>query len=69
MSKVVSSFELSLNEPLQNQTLSKWFYSELRAAILEGRLKAGAKLPSSRDFCSPVPHFTRNGSQRIRATA
>ncbi|HEY4046832.1 MAG TPA: PLP-dependent aminotransferase family protein [Acidobacteriaceae bacterium] len=50
MSKVVSSFELSLNEPLQNQTLSKWLYSELRAAILEGRLKAGAKLPSSRDF-------------------
>jgi GntR family transcriptional regulator/MocR family aminotransferase len=50
MSKVVSSFELSLNQRTQGQTLANWLYGELRAAILEGRLKAGVKLPASRDF-------------------
>jgi len=50
MAKVVSSFELSLNHRSRGQTLANWLYSELRASILEGRLKAGAKLPASRDF-------------------
>ena len=50
MGKVVSSFELSLNHRSAGQTLAHWLYSELRTAILEGRLKAGAKLPASRDF-------------------
>ncbi len=50
MSKAVSSFELSLNHRPLDQSLTNWLYSELRAAILEGRLKAGAKLPASRDF-------------------
>ena len=50
MTKVVSTFELSLNQRPQGQTLADWLYDELRTAILEGRLKAGIKLPSSRDF-------------------
>ncbi len=50
MSKVISSFELSLRNRSAGQTLANWLYSELRSAILEGRLKAGAKLPASRDF-------------------
>jgi GntR family transcriptional regulator/MocR family aminotransferase len=50
MPKVVSSFELSLNSRAPGQTLANWLYSELRSAILEGRLKNGAKLPASRDF-------------------
>jgi GntR family transcriptional regulator/MocR family aminotransferase len=50
MSKVVSSFELSLNQRSTDQTLANWLYCELRSAILEGRLRAGAKLPASRDF-------------------
>src|SRR6266699_524059 len=50
MSKVVSSFELSLHHRSERQTLANWLYSELRAAILDGRLKAGVKLPASRDF-------------------
>lgn len=50
MSKVVSSFELSLNPRSRGLTLANWLYGELRAAILDGRLKAGAKLPASRDF-------------------
>jgi len=50
MGKVVSSFELSLNRRPLGQTLANWLYSELRAAILDGRLKPNIKLPASRDF-------------------
>lgn len=50
MSKVVSTFELSLQHRSPHQPLANWLYTELRAAILEGRLKAGVKLPASRDF-------------------
>jgi GntR family transcriptional regulator / MocR family aminotransferase len=50
MSKVVSSFELSLNDRRRTETLAKWLYAELRAAILDGRLKPGLRLPASRDF-------------------
>lgn len=50
MGKVVSSFELSLNQRSPDQTLANWLYSELRAAILEGRLRSGVKVPGSRDF-------------------
>jgi GntR family transcriptional regulator / MocR family aminotransferase len=50
MSRVVSSFELSLNQRPPDQTLANWLYGELRTAILEGRLRAGVKLPASRDF-------------------
>jgi GntR family transcriptional regulator / MocR family aminotransferase len=50
MAKAASSFELSLNERLRNQTLAQWLYSELRVAILHGRLKTGTQLPASREF-------------------
>jgi len=50
MSKVVSSFELSLKHRARGQTLANWLYTELRAAILEGRLKPGVQLPATRDF-------------------
>lgn len=58
MAKVVSSFELTLNERQQRQTLESWLYAELRAAILEGRLKPGARLPASRDFAR-LHHLSR----------
>jgi GntR family transcriptional regulator/MocR family aminotransferase len=50
VSKTVSSFELTLNNRLPNQTLTIWLYGELRNAILEGRLRPGTRLPASRDF-------------------
>jgi len=50
MAKIVSSFELSLHAREENQSLSNWIYSELRAAILSGRLKAGTRLPASREL-------------------
>src|SRR5947209_11646155 len=50
MPKAVSSFELTLENRPQGQTLTSWLYSQLRLAILEGRLPPGARLPASRDF-------------------
>lgn len=50
MPKAVSSFELTLKSRSRRQTLTSWLYGELRAAILDGRLAPGARLPASRDF-------------------
>jgi GntR family transcriptional regulator/MocR family aminotransferase len=50
--KAVSSFELTLNNRPQHQTLTNWLYGELRLAILEGRLGSGTRVPASRDFAS-----------------
>jgi GntR family transcriptional regulator/MocR family aminotransferase len=50
MPKTISSFEVTLKNRPQHQTLTKWLYGELRNAILEGRLESGARLPASRDF-------------------
>jgi GntR family transcriptional regulator / MocR family aminotransferase len=50
MTKAISSFELTLKARRRPQTLTSWLYGELRSAILEGRLEAGTRLPSSRDF-------------------
>lgn len=50
MTKVISSFELSLRGRSRGQSLANWLYVELHSAILDGRLKAGAQLPASREF-------------------
>src|SRR5947209_6483454 len=50
MAKAVTSFELTLHDRRPRQTLTSWLYAELQSAILEGRLRAGTKLPGSRDF-------------------
>jgi GntR family transcriptional regulator/MocR family aminotransferase len=50
MPKDASSFELTLNARPANVTLTRWLYKEMRQAILEGRLSAGARLPATRDF-------------------
>ena len=52
MPKAISSFELTLKSRSPHQTLTNWLYSELRAAILDGRLAPGARLPASRDFAN-----------------
>ncbi|HTZ58580.1 MAG TPA: PLP-dependent aminotransferase family protein [Acidobacteriaceae bacterium] len=52
MAKTVSSFELTLHRPRAKQTLTQWLYVELRAAILDGKLGTGARLPASRDFAN-----------------
>jgi GntR family transcriptional regulator / MocR family aminotransferase len=45
-----STFELTLDHRQEHQTLSAWLYGALRRAILEGRLRAGTRLPATRDF-------------------
>src|ERR1700722_12730787 len=44
--------DLSLNPPSGKQDLWRWLYTELRAAILDGRLKPGARMPSTRSLGS-----------------
>ena len=36
--------------PLAGTPLYRWFYDELRSAILEGRIAPGARLPATRDL-------------------
>ena len=50
MPKAISSFELTLEDRPQQQTLTSWLYAQLRLAVMEGRLRPGARLPASRDF-------------------
>ena len=42
--------ELALRPPAKGQQLFRWAYEELRAAVLDGRLPPGARLPSTRNF-------------------
>jgi len=52
MSKQTSSLDLML--PLRDPALPayRWLYASLRAQILEGRLRPGARLPSTRDLAN-----------------
>jgi GntR family transcriptional regulator / MocR family aminotransferase len=52
MPKAISSFELTLDARPLEQTLTTWLYAQLRLAILDGRLRPGARLPASRDFAT-----------------
>src|ERR1700755_2385855 len=42
--------DLSLIPPAGTQELWRWLYMELRGAILDGRLKPGARMPSTRSL-------------------
>ena len=48
--KQATSMPLSLSAPLAGTPLYRWFYDELRSAILEGRIAPGARLPATRDL-------------------
>jgi GntR family transcriptional regulator / MocR family aminotransferase len=50
MPKQATSLPLSLSAPLAGTPLYRWFYDELRSAILEGRILPGARLPATRDL-------------------
>jgi len=50
MSRITSSLELTVGERPHEKTLTRWLREELRRAILEGRLRPGARLPATRDF-------------------
>ena len=50
MAKSETFQDLSLMPPGEGQELGRWLYSELRAAILDGRLKPGLRMPSTRSL-------------------
>jgi GntR family transcriptional regulator/MocR family aminotransferase len=50
MSKEETFQDLSLNPPSAGQDRWRWLYTELRGAILDGRLKPGARMPSTRSL-------------------
>ena len=49
MPKKATTLPLPLSRP-QQAPRSRWFYEELRSAILAGRLRPGARLPATRDL-------------------
>src|SRR5262245_21000218 len=50
MTKQASSFELALPPRDGSKPAAQWLCSALRNEILEGRLRPGRRLPSSRDL-------------------
>jgi GntR family transcriptional regulator/MocR family aminotransferase len=52
MAKLASAFELTLPPNNSGVPAYRWLYASLRAEILNGRLRPGARLPSTRDFAS-----------------
>lgn len=52
MPKHATSLPLSLPAPPAGTPLYRWFYDELRSAILEGRIVPGARLPATRDLAN-----------------
>ncbi len=49
MPRQTTSLPLSLPPPAAGTPLYHWLYQQLRSAILEGRLRPGARLPATRD--------------------
>ncbi|HEY4382604.1 MAG TPA: PLP-dependent aminotransferase family protein [Acidobacteriaceae bacterium] len=50
MAKEETFQDLSLNLPSDKEDLWRWLYTELRGAILDGRLKPGVRMPSTRSL-------------------
>jgi GntR family transcriptional regulator/MocR family aminotransferase len=49
MPRTTTSLPLSLPPPEAGTVLYHWLYQQMRTAILEGRLRPGARLPATRD--------------------
>src|SRR5574341_2397083 len=52
MAKRTTAFELMLPVREPGTPAHRWIYSALRAEILDGRLRPGARLPGTRDLAS-----------------
>ncbi len=50
MGKSETFQDLSLAQPTGGEELGRWLFTELRAAILDGRLKPGTRMPSTRNL-------------------
>ena len=52
MAKLAAAFELALPPRDPSVPAYRWLYASLRAEILYGRLRPGARLPSTRDLAN-----------------
>ncbi len=52
MPKRATAFELTLPPPEPGTSAYRWLYGALRAEILDGRLRPGARLPATRDLAA-----------------
>ena len=52
MARQTDTFELMLPPRDRRMPAYRWLYDALRAAILEGRLHPGARLPGTRDLAA-----------------
>lgn len=52
MPRQAPALDLVLGKRARGATLTGWLYEELRAAILDGRLPRGARLPATRDLAT-----------------
>jgi len=52
MPKTRTLLELAFDAPGRGVQLQQWLYEQIRAAILDGRLKRGSKLPPTRDLAA-----------------
>src|SRR5215469_13119012 len=50
MAKRSTTFDLSLPPRDSSTPAYRWLYAAVRAGILEGRMRPGARLPATRDF-------------------
>src|SRR5262249_13830158 len=50
VAKTARLADLAINDRRPGMTIFQWLYDELRSAILDGRLKRGLRLPSTREF-------------------
>jgi GntR family transcriptional regulator/MocR family aminotransferase len=50
MAKTTSGFDFVIHKRRPGTDLVRWIYDEVRSAILEGRLKRGMRLPSTREL-------------------
>src|SRR6266705_2495055 len=50
--KVETFQDLVLEPRKDGQEMCRWLYTELRSAIIDGRLKSGARLPSTRNLAA-----------------
>jgi len=70
MPKVVSALELPLQPKAPGVTLADWLSAEIVAAIRDGRLRPGARLPATRDLAQQygVARGTVKATIAARAT-
>ena len=52
MPKIETFQDLVLEPRKDGQEMWRWLYTELRSAIIDGRLKFGARLPSTRNLAA-----------------